>query len=388
MKYLPRQCQPLLKRLCATFPVTLVVGPRQCGKTTLVRTQLKGHTLIDLERARDYQRVVADIELFLHEQPRGLVIDEVQRCPALFPALRHAVDRLRVPGRFVLLGSAGPPLLNMAAESLAGRIGMLELTPFTVHESATRWPWHTRWWRGGLPPLYPLRSEDARTLWLENYVTAFLERDLPVLGVRVPAPRVRQCWTMLAHLHGQLLNISDLARAMNMSAPAVLHYLDILESAQMIRRLQPYFANVGKRLTKRPKLYLRDTGILHHLAGLRAPHELDTWPGRGHSFEGMVIEELITATRLRHSAPQFFFWRTQAGAEVDLLIGLGQRLVPVEIKHGIAVSQYDTEGLRHCMQDLRITQGYIVTRGDERVSLGKGVEILPWRDLVAGRIPW
>ena len=181
MKYLSRQCQPLLKRLCATFPVTLVVGPRQCGKTTLVRTQLKGHTLIDLERARDYQRVVADLELFLQEQPRGLIIDEVQRCPALFPALRHAVDQQRVPGRFVLLGSAGPPLLNMAAESLAGRIGMLELPPFTVHESATRWPWHTRWWRGGLPPLYPLRSEDARTLWLENYVTAAAA---PLRGIR------------------------------------------------------------------------------------------------------------------------------------------------------------------------------------------------------------
>jgi predicted AAA+ superfamily ATPase len=388
MKYVPRQYEALLKRLRATFPVTLVVGPRQCGKTTVVHAQVRGCARVDLERVADYQRMTADLELFLQEHTRGLVIDEAQRCPALFPALRHAVDQRRAPGQYVLLGSAGPPLLNMAAESLAGRMGVLELTPFTVRETIARWTWPTRWWRGGLPPLYALRSERARSLWLENYVTAFLERDLPVLGVRVPAARIRQCWTMLVHLHGQLLTMSDVARAMNLSVTAVQHYLDILEGAHMIRRLQPFYANVGKRLTKRPKLYLRDSGILHHLAGLRTPAELDTWPGRGRSFEGLVIEELINCTRLRHSAPQFYFWRTQAGAEVDLLIALGQRLVPVEIKHGIAVGRHDSAGLRHCMQDLGIAQGYIVTRGEHRVALGNGMTVLPWRDIMHGRVPW
>lgn len=388
MHYVPRQYETLLNTLRATFPVTLIIGPRQCGKTTLVRACLRKYMLVDLERAADYQRVTADIELFLREHAGGVVIDEAQRCPELFPALGYAVDRQRVPGRYVVLSSAAPPLLNMAAETLGGRVGVLELTPFTVHETRPRWSWQTRWWRGGLPPLYALRTEPARMLWLENYITAFLERDLPVLGVRVPAPRIRQCWTMLAHLHGHLLNVSDVARAMNLSTTAMLHYLDILEGAHMIRRLPPYYANVGKRLTKRPKLYVRDTGVLHHLAGLRTPEELATWPGRGRSFEGLVIEELINATRLRHSAPQFFFWRTQAGAEVDLLIALGQRLVPVEIKHGIAVSHYDTEGLRHCMQDLGISNGYVVTRGEERVSLGHGITVLPWHEIVEGALPW
>jgi hypothetical protein len=224
---------------------------------------------------------------------------------------------------------------------------------------------------------------------MESYVMTVLERDLPALGVRIPATRLLRFWTMLTHLNGALLNVSALAQSMEISTNTVSHYLDILEGSLMIKRLPPYFANVGKRLVKRPKLYIQDSGILHWLAGLRRGEDLDTWIGRGASFEGLVAGELMVRARLELSAPRFSFYRTQAGAEVDLLIEDGEIVYPIEIKHGVSVSQYDTVGLRHCMADRGIAKGYIVTRGDEVRRLGNGITCLPWREIVRGTIsPW
>jgi hypothetical protein len=189
---------------------------------------------------------------------------------------------------------------------------------------------------------------------------------------------------MLSYVHGQLLNTSTLARSLELSTTAITNYLDVLEGALLIRRLQPFFANIGKRLVKRPKVYVRDTGMLHRLAGLRSSEELELWPGRGNSFEGLVVEELIAQASVKLTAPRFFYYRTQAGAEVDLLIQEGQRITPIEIKLGIDVSPYDIVGLKHCLQDLGLERGFVVTRGREARSLGPGIETLPWEALVSG----
>lgn len=315
-----------------------------------------------------------------------MAIDEAQRLPELFTVLRHVVDRAKGNGRVVLTGSASPGLVRGVSESLAGRIGILELAPLRASElSGTPYAGH-RWFWGGYPPVHARRTNRARAEWLDSYVSTFLERDLPALGVRLPAQRLRTLWTMLTHVHGALLNASDLARSLGVSSHTVVNDLDVLEGTFMIRRLPPYYANVQKRLTKSAKLYIRDTGLLHFLAGLRQPTDLDTWPRRGSSFEGLVIEELAGWAARRFVRPGVFFWRTQAGAEVDLLLVDGKRHIPIEIKLGASVDPRSLASLRQCMADLSITRGFVVSSGSERRSIGKSIEIIPWAEIARGNV--
>jgi hypothetical protein len=282
----------------------------------------------------------------------------------------------------LLLGSAAPELTRRISESLAGRVGFLELTPFTAGELRKARRAADRWFWGGYPPIHHRRTAVARLEWFDAYVATYLERDIPALGLRLPAQRLRALWTMLTHVHGALLNVSDLARSLTVSPHTVSDHLDVLESTYMIRRLAPFAANVQKRLTKAPKVYIRDSGLLHFLAGLRHARDLDTWPRRGHSFEGMVLEELIALARQQAVRPEVFFWRTQAGAEVDLLIRAGRRLIPVEIKLGAAVQGRDVAGLRQCMKDLGLRRGIVVANATERRTIGRDVEVVPWQAIV------
>lgn len=377
-----------LRSYLRTFPVVLVAGPRQSGKTTLVRSELPSWKYLDLENPTDFSLLDSDPEGFLAGNPGGLIIDEAQRYPGLFPILRGIIDRKRRPGAFVLTGSAGPALMAQAGESLAGRIGVLELAPFGGSELAGKPRWLAqRWFWGGLPPLYTLGGAGRKTAWIEHYVRTFLERDIPALGIRVPAVRLRKLWAMLAHVHGGLLNTSDLARSLDLAAPSVTHHLDILEGAFMIRRLQPFHANISKRLVKSPKLYIRDTGLLHHLAGLRQPQDLETWPGRGLSWEGFVVEELIRRAKLRWPAPNFYFWRTQAGAEADLLIENGRTRLPFEVKAGASLSAKSLLGVRQCMRDLGLGKGFVIYRGDRALRLAPGLSAIPWKQIEKGGLP-
>lgn len=379
--YIPRSSRDRLRELLRAFPAVQVLGPRQCGKSTFARRTLPGWRVVDMERPADHALVSADPEGFLTRNPRRLVLDEAQRLPSLFPVLRHAIDKGKGRGRFVILGSASPALRRDLSESLAGRIGHLELTPFLASELRGRRQAADRWFWGGFPPVHSLRGARMRSGWLDAYLTDVLERDIPALGWRLPVPRLRKLCEMLTHLHGNLLNLSDIARSLGVSYHTVADHLDVLEGAFLVRRLQPYHANLSKRLTKSPKIYVRDTGLLHVLAGLREPAGLEAWPRRGFSFEGMVIEEIATRAALRHVRPGVFFWRTQAGAEVDLLLILGSRIVPVEIKLGGSVDRHSVAGLRQCMADLGLKRGWVVTGSGERGGLGRDVEVLPWPDL-------
>jgi hypothetical protein len=384
MSYLNRAALETFEARLKSLPAVLVVGPRQCGKTTFVRATLADWEHFDLERPADLEPIRADLEGFFTRHPRRVVIDEAQRLPELFPVLRHVLDRGAPRGRFVLLGSASPDLTTAVSESLAGRIALLELTPFLACELASRRQHADRWFWGGYPPVHERRDAESRLAWLDGYVTTFLERDLPALGLRLPPARLRQLWTMLTHVHGNVLNVSDLARSLGVSSHTVNHYLDVLEGAFMIRRLPPHFANIQKRLTKSPKLYVRDTGLLHFLAGLREPGELETWSRRGASFEGLVIEEIVALAQRRVVRPVISYWRTQTGSEVDLILGDGTRLVPIEIKTGAAVSAGDVAGLRRCMSDLHLEHGYVVANVDERRTIGTDIDVVPWTSVVRG----
>ena len=374
---LARNCRTSLLGLLRRFPAVTVLGPRQCGKTTFIRQALPDWTYLDLERPSDVAPLVADPEARLGQLGDRVILDEAQRVPEIFPVLRGLIDRRRpAKGRFVLLGSASPSLVRGISESLAGRTAFVDLPPFRwdeVRRRRTRGGFSALWLRGGFPDAF-LEPDDAkRHDWLEAYTRAFIERDLPGLGIEVSAPQMRKLWTMLAHANGGLWNASQLAAALGTSYHTVNRHVDILEHAFLVRKLPPFFANVGKRLVKSPKLYFRDSGLLHYFLGIRSAAALETHPARGASFEAFLIDQLISAFRRAAPGSQAYFWRTAQGDEVDLLIDLGPRRVPFEVKLHSAPGRDDVPGLRRCLQDLDLRRGYVLYPGRERYSMGDGV---------------
>lgn len=381
-----RRYQDILRRLLRRFPVVTVLGPRQCGKTTLIQQTLPHWTYLDLERPTDVAPLVADPEARLAQLRGPVVLDEAQRLPELFPVLRGIVDRARGRhGRFVLLGSASPALVRHISESLAGRTAFLDLPPFRWDEVATRAQGGlgTLWLRGGFPVAFLERDHRARLDWLEGYTRTFIERDLAALGIDVSASQMRRLWAMLAHVNGGLWNASQLAASLGVSYHTINRYVDILEQTFLIRKLPPYFASIGKRLVKSPKVYFRDTGLLHYFLGIPTPEALDTHPARGPSWEAFVIDQLVSAFQRARPGSQAFFWRTAQGGEVDLVIETDARRIPFEIKLHSAPRADDAASLRRCMRDLGLPRGYIVYPGRAPYSLGQGVTALPAEHLLA-----
>jgi predicted AAA+ superfamily ATPase len=379
---LPRALEARVDAALRSFPVVALLGARQVGKTTLARRLVSRRAatrvvMLDLERPSDLGRL-ADAEAYLAPRWTKLVVlDEVHRLPGLFPLLRALVDEHRRPGRFLLLGSATPDLRRQGSESLAGRIAYLELPPLTLAEVSGA-NQDRLWLRGGFPPSYLARTDAASFTWRAAYVDTHLERDLPQLGVRVPAANLRRFWTMLAHSHGQLWNASRIGASLGITAPTVRHYLDILGSTFMVRELPAYHRNLRKRLVKTPKVYLRDSGLLHALLGLATEDEVLAHPVCGASWEGWVLEQILAHARPGDRAS---FYRTAAGAEIDLVLERpGRPMVGFEIKRSTAPGV--SKGLLSAMSDLRLKKAFVVYPGRERFPLARGIEALP-----AGELP-
>ena len=369
-----------LRKKLKRFAVVTILGPRQCGKTTFIRHALPKWSYLDLEKPSDFVPFSQDPEARINQLDSHVILDEAQRLPELFPILRSVIDGSRtIKGRFVLLGSASPALVRHISESLAGRTTFLDLTPFRWDEVAGKrrgLDLNTLWYRGGFPDPFLENNNAGRMDWCDAYTRTFIERDLTALGIDVSAAQMRKLWTMLAHFNGAIWNASNLAASMGTNYHTVNRYTDILEQTFLIRKLPPYFANLGKRIIKSPKVYFRDTGLLHYFLGIRDLKTLDIHPSRGASWEAFLVEHVISGFQLADPGTQAYYWRTAAGAEVDLLIERGNRMIPFEIKLHSSPTQNDVRGLIACMKDLKLNKGYVLYPGANDYSLGGGITAL------------
>ncbi|MEI6411218.1 MAG: ATP-binding protein [Bacteroidota bacterium] len=347
------------------FPVLAIIGPRQSGKTTIAKMLLtqtdKPSIYLDLESASDQYRL-QDPEAFLiaHEH-HCIVVDEVQLMPQLFPLLRSVIDRNRMPGRFILLGSAAPELIRGASESLSGRVAFHELSPLNLAEvRQVSIAMHTHWFRGGFPLAVLAPDTETSDRWLDQYFRSFVERDLRILLKQDIAPEnMRRFMLMMSHLHGQMLNVSQFAGSLGISTVTANRYLDLLQGAFWINRLQPWYVNLGKRLVKSPKLYFRDSGSLHRLHGIAEPEKLQAHPLLGASWEGYVIEQIRMATLFQW---QYHYYRTQTGAETDLyLISPEGKTWCIEIK--AANTPVISKGFFQSVEDLKPDFKYVIVPG-------------------------
>ena len=365
------------------MPALALLGPRQVGKTTLARAiaaESRDCLYLDLENPGDAARL-ADPGRYLElHADRLVILDEIQRMPDLFRVLRGQIDERRRRGRrsrhFLLLGSASDALLRQSSESLAGRIIYTELPGLDALEVEAEH--ESLWIRGGFPDSLTARSDAASARWRLNFVRTYLERDIPQFGVRVPAETLRRFWTMLGHRQGGLLNASELARSLDVSVPTVTRYVDLLSDLMLVRRLPPWFANLGKRLVKTPKVYIRDSGILHSLLGLGTLDQVLSHPVTGASWEGFVIENLIAAAPFGTDA---WFYRTRAGAEIDLLLHLpDRRLWAVEVKRSTAPRA--GKGFEIAASDIGADERFVVYPGREPFPLSATTTAIPLADLM------
>jgi len=356
--------------------IVALLGPRQCGKTTLARQFVPPDSLnyFDLEDPASLARLT-EAETALRQLKRLVVIDEVQRRPDLFPLLRVLADRRPLPARFLILGSTSPELLRQSSETLAGRLETVLLEGFRLSDLGASYQ-ARHWIRGGFPLSYTARTETNSLAWRRQFLQTFLERDVPQLGVGIPAVSLRRFWTMVAHYHGQLWNVAELARALSVGETTVRRYLDLMTGVFMVRQLQPWFENLRKRQVKAPKVYVRDTGLLHALLGVSNQHDLESHPKVGASWEGYAVEEVIKSFR----PDETYFWATHNGAELDLLLFKNGRRIGVECKRADAPTL--TPSMRVALADLKLDHLYVLYPGERSYSLGKNVEVVPLANFV------
>ncbi|MEP7246212.1 MAG: ATP-binding protein [Gammaproteobacteria bacterium] len=367
-----------IRRALKRSRVVALIGPRQSGKTTLARTLLPGDSgnYFDLEDPRSLARL--DQPMTALERLRGIVIiDEIQRLPELFPVLRVLADRKPLPARFLILGSASPELLRQSSESLAGRIETISVAGFSLTEVGKSVA-NRHWQRGGFPLSFLARTNDDSFTWRQQFIQTFLERDIPQLGINIPAPALLRFWTMVAHCHGGIWSSADPARSLGIGESTVRRYLDLLANLLVVRQLQPWHENLTKRQVKAPKVYVRDSGLLHSLLGIRSESELLSHPKSGASWEGYVVEEVVNAIQ----PDQAYFWATHQGAELDLLLLKDSRRVGIEIKRSDA--PVITPSMRIALNDLRLEQMIVLYPGTLAYELGPQVRVVPISSVAAG----
>ncbi|MBT3220542.1 MAG: ATP-binding protein [Proteobacteria bacterium] len=357
-------------------PVTAILGPRQCGKTTLARQVAdQTSTWFDLEDPVDLHRLEAP-KLALSSLEGLVVIDEIQRRPDLFPLLRVLADRSDHPATFLVLGSSSPDLVRWGSETLAGRIGFVDLGGFDLGEVGTV-AMDSLWIRGGFPRSFLASNAESSIKWREDFIRTFLERDLPQLGIGLPSTTMRRFWTMLAHYHGQTWNGAELGRALGIPAKAVRRYLDLLTGTYMVRQLQPWFENLAKRQVKSPKIYLRDSGLLHTLLGIGSQREISGHPKVGASWEGFALEQVLRRYGERHA----WFWGSYQGAELDLLIQRGGRRLGFEFKRADAPAR--TRSMCIAVTDLHLDHLWAVYPGKHSYPLDERITALPLTELLS-----
>jgi predicted AAA+ superfamily ATPase len=371
--------------LLEEFPVVTILGARQVGKSTLARQLISEtdnrHSWFDLEDSTDLARL-AEPKLALERLEGLVVLDEVQRAPNLFEVIRTLVDRPSNPARFLVLGSASPDLLKQSSETLAGRVAYYELDGFTLGEAGQD-QFRKLWLRGRFPMSFLARSNASSLRWRKQFVRTFLEMDLPMLGITIPATTIRRFWSMLAHYHGQIWNASEIAGSFGISHTTVRRYLDLMCSTYVTRILQPWHENLGKRQVKTPKVYFRDSGLLHVFLGIEDWDGLEGHPKLGASFEGFAMHEVIDA--LEADAQECFFWRTHNGAELDLLVIRGRRRLGFEFKR--TASPRTGASMRIAMKDLGLDSLDVIYPGDVVFPMSKGVRAVPVNS-VAEEINW
>ena len=369
---IPRpQAYKNITKILELFPVAALLGPRQCGKTTLARiiAEKNPSTYFDLENPVDVARLSAPMSVL--ENIKGLVIiDEIQRKPELFELLRVLADRADNPAKFLILGSASPDMVKGASESLAGRIGFTDLSGFNLWEAGVE-NRDSLWVRGGFPNSFLAPDDNGSMVWRENFIRTFLERDIPQLGISIPSETLRRFWTMIAHYHGRVWNAAQFARSMGTSEITARRYLDILAGAYMVRVLPPWFENLRKRQVKAPKIYIRDSGIFHALLQLENLSDIQGHPMLGSSWESFALEHVVGAFNNR----DIYFWATHAGAELDLLVMSKGKRYGFEFKYADAPGT--TRSMRTAINDLSLEYLWVVYPGKEEYALDETISVIP-----------
>lgn len=377
-----------IRELLQSFPIIGITGPRQSGKTTIVR-QIIGtekqtdFIYIDLENPEDDTKLADPVLFFKMNSDKCIVLDEIQTKPSLFPVLRSMVDLKRTSGRFIILGSASPDVLKKSSQSLAGRLAYVEISPFHYSEIHEIRDYLHHWVSGGFPDAFLSRSDNIRKKWLINFIRTYIERDIPALDSGINRNTMRQLLGMTAHVHGNVINYTALSKSLGITSPTIKKYVDFLENSFILRKLEPYSANLKKRIVKSPKIYLRDTGILHSLLGLYSINELLVHPQLGNSWEGYVIEQIIQKTGEEYN---FCFYRTHEGAECDLVALRGN--VPffaVEIKY--SSSPRLTVGSRQAFADINARHNFVVTPQTDNYILAENIEVYNFHSFINEKLP-